>query len=262
MLIQIVYHFFVPRYYPCSNQPILNNFLSGPSWTRKDLRLEATTPGGNVNVWSRTEDSGELLPAAYDPVGVMDLSQSDNLHATPSLRLVSAAVEGLVLCRYFEKAGLNFSGKKVIELGSGTGLVGILATLLGGDVTLTDLPMVLNQVEENVAKNIPSTMMQRSKVSALQWGEDHGNFTSDYDVILGSGVVYYRRHFQFLIDTLLYLSNEGTVIYLSSSMCHDTGAIDFHENIVPQHFNSEIVDRIDSKDVSVFKITRKHTTFQ
>ncbi|XP_072102875.1 EEF1A lysine methyltransferase 3-like [Mobula birostris] len=169
---------------------------------------------------------------------------------------------GLALCRYFEKVGLNFSGKKVIELGSGTGFVGILAVLLGGDVTLTDLPMVLNQVEENVAKNIPSNMMQRSKVSALQWGEDHGNFTSDYDVILGSGVVYYRRHFRFLIDTLLHLSNERTVIYLSSSMCHDTGAVDFHENIVPQHFNSEIVDRIESKDISVFKITRKHTTFQ
>lgn len=39
--------------------------------------------------------------------------------------------KALTLCDYFEKQKLNFWGKKVIELGAGTGVVGILAALLG-----------------------------------------------------------------------------------------------------------------------------------
>lgn len=39
--------------------------------------------------------------------------------------------QGVALCRYFEKQNASFTGKTVIELGSGTGIVGILTTLLG-----------------------------------------------------------------------------------------------------------------------------------
>ncbi|KAL0978244.1 hypothetical protein UPYG_G00167920 [Umbra pygmaea] len=37
----------------------------------------------------------------------------------------------LNLCRYFEESLLNVEGKRIIELGSGTGIVGILAARLG-----------------------------------------------------------------------------------------------------------------------------------
>lgn len=39
--------------------------------------------------------------------------------------------QALALCQYFEEQQLDFQGKQVIELGAGTGIVGILATLLG-----------------------------------------------------------------------------------------------------------------------------------
>uniref|UniRef100_A0A2K5S7M9 EEF1A lysine methyltransferase 3 n=1 Tax=Cebus imitator TaxID=2715852 RepID=A0A2K5S7M9_CEBIM len=45
--------------------------------------------------------------------------------------LFSAGREGkaLSLCNYFESQNVDFRGKKVIELGAGTGIVGILAAL-------------------------------------------------------------------------------------------------------------------------------------
>lgn len=41
------------------------------------------------------------------------------------------SAKALALCDYFEEHKLNFWGKKVLELGAGTGIVGILVALLG-----------------------------------------------------------------------------------------------------------------------------------
>ncbi|XP_078284171.1 EEF1A lysine methyltransferase 3-like [Rhinoraja longicauda] len=164
---------------------------------------------------------------------------------------------GIVLCRYFEKKRMNFTGKKVIELGSGTGLVGILVILLGGEVTLTDRPNVLNQIVYNITSNIPSESMARTKVSALQWGKPYDQNASKYDFILGSDIVYDPREYQSLIKTMLYLSNPNTVIYFSSKMVEMIGAAEFYEKVLPNHFNTEIVHALPHKRINVYKITRK-----
>lgn len=61
------------------------------------------------------------------------------------------------LCRYLESAYGHISGRlqglRVLELGAGTGLVGIFAARLGADVILTDLPGVLENLQANVALN-------------------------------------------------------------------------------------------------------------
>ncbi|XP_059575319.1 EEF1A lysine methyltransferase 3 isoform X2 [Alligator mississippiensis] len=51
--------------------------------------------------------------------------------AAPVWEAVSGA---LALCQYFEEQQLDFQGKQVIELGAGTGIVGILATLLVAEI--------------------------------------------------------------------------------------------------------------------------------
>jgi len=46
---------------------------------------------------------------------------------------------GEVLAQYLVKRGPNsLRGKQILELGSGTGLVGLVAAMLGGTVYLTD----------------------------------------------------------------------------------------------------------------------------
>ncbi|XP_067894313.1 EEF1A lysine methyltransferase 3-like [Heterodontus francisci] len=162
---------------------------------------------------------------------------------------------GLVLCRYFESEKMNFTGKKVLELGSGTGIVGILAVLLGGNVTLTDRPCVLKQIEHNVAANIPVISRHRSEIRALAWGDDQNNFPSDFDFILGSDIVYNPSQFQNLFQTLLHLCSEKTTVYMSSNVAAREGCVNFHEDILPKQFNSKVIHT--SRNNYIYKMTKK-----
>ncbi|XP_062888150.1 EEF1A lysine methyltransferase 3-like [Mobula hypostoma] len=167
---------------------------------------------------------------------------------------------GLVLCRYFEQENINFTGKKMIELGSGTGIVGILAALLGGDVTLTDMRYVLKQIEHNVSANIPLSSRHRSKISALVWGTDQNNYPSDFDVILGSDIVYNPTNFPHLLQTLLHLCNEKTIVYICSNMVAREGATNFHQELLPGQFNSELIHTSGSNNI--YKLTKKTSTLR
>ncbi|XP_072895094.1 EEF1A lysine methyltransferase 3-like [Hemitrygon akajei] len=163
---------------------------------------------------------------------------------------------GVALCRFFEKQNAFFTGKRVIELGSGTGIVGILATLLGGEVTMTDKPNILKQIENNVSINIPSACRHRVKVRSLAWGEDHKRFPSDYDFILGSDIVYSSVNYPALMETLRHLASHGATIYLSSELRRRNGSPSFHEQLLPQYFNCQVVDRIDDKNIIVYKMSK------
>ncbi|XP_019412018.1 PREDICTED: protein-lysine methyltransferase METTL21B [Crocodylus porosus] len=163
----------------------------------------------------------------------------------------------LALCQYFEKQQLDFRGKQVIELGAGTGIVGILATLLGGDVTLTDLPLALEQLQENVARNVPAEHMARVRIRALSWGLDHEQFPSGYDVILGADIIYLRDTYPLLLRTLQHLSGPGSTIYLASKMRQEHGTTDFFETLLPRHFACELVQRDEQENISIYRVMRR-----
>ncbi|KAJ0056612.1 hypothetical protein NL108_010558, partial [Boleophthalmus pectinirostris] len=61
----------------------------------------------------------------------------------------------MVLCHFLEenRDTYNLVDKNVIELGAGTGLVTIVASLLGAKVTSTDLPDLLGNLQYNVMRN-------------------------------------------------------------------------------------------------------------
>ncbi|XP_078420571.1 EEF1A lysine methyltransferase 3-like [Cetorhinus maximus] len=164
---------------------------------------------------------------------------------------------GLALCQYIEKQNLTFDGMKVIELGAGTGIIGILAVLLGGNVTITDQPNVLKQIQHNVTANVPMSCRDRVNIHALSWGRDHAQFPSDYDFILGGEIVYFSKTYPLLIKTLQHLSSERTIIYLSSKMWQDFQINKFYEVILPEHFNCQLVNRNEESDINVYKVTKK-----
>ncbi|XP_038672792.1 EEF1A lysine methyltransferase 3-like isoform X2 [Scyliorhinus canicula] len=162
--------------------------------------------------------------------------------------------KALGLCQYFEKEGIRFSDKKVIELGAGTGIVSILVALLGGDVTITDKPELLSGIERNVSFNIPSSFKPQVKVRALRWGLDINQFPSDYDYILCSDIMYIHDSIPLILETLLHLSNEKTTIYFASTLSYGKNVTRLGHVTLSQYFQTELVCRYGFKDINVYRM--------
>ncbi|XP_038672437.1 EEF1A lysine methyltransferase 3-like isoform X2 [Scyliorhinus canicula] len=164
--------------------------------------------------------------------------------------------KAVALMKYFEEQNASFLGKKVIEMGSGTGALGILTVLLGGDVTITDKSELLEQMEWNVSVNIPSCCRSRIRVRALSWGYDQTLFPSDYDYILCADIMYSYESVPLILKTLLHLSNENTIIYFASTMSICQTMIITGYQYLSRHFNTKLVYQNKVKDVHVYMMTK------
>jgi len=132
----------------------------------------------------------------------------------------------------------GWHGAIVIELGSGTGLCGIHAALLGASqVTLTDLPPLLPLLRRNAAAN---SVSETTRVCALDWGQptaaDHLLGTAA-DVILGSDITCFLQDLDALAATVAHLSSTHTKVYLAH---HDRGGDGAHVlNAFASRFDSD-----------------------
>ncbi|KPP76293.1 hypothetical protein Z043_104373 [Scleropages formosus] len=146
---------------------------------------------------------------------------------------------------------------RVIELGSGTGIVGILAARLGADVTLTDLPHAIPQLKNNVTANTPPLgwPFVTPSVLPLSWGLDHDRFPSDWDLVLGADIVYLSETYSLLLDTLTHLCKNGATLYLSSKMRAEHGTPDFYDNILSQRFNCQLVCCDALQNINIYRAT-------
>ncbi len=67
----------------------------------------------------------------------------------------------------------SWRGKRVLELGAGTGMLGIALAMAGADVTMTDLAHITPLTVENIDKNSTGIKGQCRAVS-YKWGEPRG----------------------------------------------------------------------------------------
>ncbi|KAM6258981.1 protein N-lysine methyltransferase METTL21A isoform 2-T2 [Spheniscus humboldti] len=166
-------------------------------------------------------------------------------------RLGVAAVvwdAAVVLCAYLEMGGIDLRDRSVIELGAGTGLLGIVATLL-------DRAAALEFLESNVQANLPSELRPRAVVKELTWGKDLGNFPPGaFDFILGADIVYLEETFAELLQTLEYLCSEQTVILLSCRIRYERD----HKflKMLRGRFSVYEVHYDSNKDVHIYKAQR------
>ena len=163
----------------------------------------------------------------------------------------------VVLSQYLERKDINWiKDKKVIELGAGTGLVGMVAALLGGDVVVTDRKVALNYTKTNVEYNSKSLSDTSLKVTELEWGQNTSVFSAPYDVILGADIVYIEETFQDLLKTLTDLSGDKSIILLSCRIRYerDNNFI----RLLKTKFNVKNILHDQNVDIKIYEARKLH----
>ena len=113
----------------------------------------------------------------------------------------------LALAEHIMNAG-NLEGRKVLEIGCGSGLAGIAAGQLGAEVTVSDVePEALELAHQNWQLNdlVPAA------VETLDWRAP--TIDENFDLILGADILYSPPDFPDLVRSLTHLlDEEGSLI--------------------------------------------------
>lgn len=114
------------------------------------------------------------------------------------------------------KPGAMEPYKRVLELGSGTGFVGIVAASLASspanwtpNVDITDLDIFVPLISHNVDLNLTGDERDRVSAKALHWGDplsDDIRSKLPYDLILLADCVYLESLFDILVSSLCDLT--------------------------------------------------------
>jgi len=140
-------------------------------------------------------------------------------------------------------------GKRVIEIGAGTGLPGLVCAQLGAtSCTLTDLPSELKLLEENVASN--DTRSCSVDVDALAWGDLSERFQRErFDLCVCSDVLYHQPLdvFRKLADTLKAVVKKagGTLVfayYFRENLIHDAHFFEYLDEAFEEKTRVEFAD--------------------
>ncbi|KAM5235473.1 protein N-lysine methyltransferase METTL21D [Ctenodactylus gundi] len=121
----------------------------------------------------------------------------------------------IVLSKYLETPGFSGGGihalsrRSVLELGSGTGAVGLMAATLGADVVVTDLEELQDLLEMNIRMN-KHLVTGSVQAKVLKWFIE--DFPSPPDYILMADCIYYEESLEPLLKTLKDVSGSETCI--------------------------------------------------
>lgn len=102
-------------------------------------------------------------------------------------------------------------GCSVLELGAGTGAVGLVAAALGAHVTITDLEDLQDLLNVNIEKN-KHLISGSIQAKVLKWGENVSDFCPTPDYILIADCIYYEESLEPLLKTLKELASPNTII--------------------------------------------------
>ncbi|KAJ1445387.1 putative methyltransferase-domain-containing protein [Pelagophyceae sp. CCMP2097] len=138
------------------------------------------------------------------------------------------------------QVGAFTTGTRVLDLGCGTGLVGLACWLRGADVTLTDLPSVVDLALENCKANVLSegeALPASLRVVAHAWGSCARALGPPFDVVVASDCLYDAKALPDLKATLLSVTDAGSVVYLAYKRRVEEREAPFFADL-EEHFSS------------------------
>ncbi|KIJ70428.1 hypothetical protein HYDPIDRAFT_78259 [Hydnomerulius pinastri MD-312] len=166
---------------------------------------------------------------------------------------------GEVLANYLTLRGEPYcKGRTILELGSGTGLVGLVAGTLSGNVWITDQAPLLDIMRANVKLN---QLESSVTVSELNWGEALTPDIPRPDLILAADCVYFEPAFPLLVETLSVLASEETEILFCYKKRRKADKRFF--TLLRKHFTWKEVDNDPNREkygreaISLLTLTRK-----
>ncbi|XP_005601391.1 protein-lysine methyltransferase METTL21E isoform X1 [Equus przewalskii] len=168
----------------------------------------------------------------------------------------------LVLCYFLEMnvKQYNMVDKNVIEIGAGTGLVSIVASLLGAHVTATDLPELLGNLQYNISRNTKMKCKHLPQVKELSWGvaldKNFPRSSNNFDYILAADVVYAHPFLEELLITFDHLCKETTIIFwvMKFRLEKENKFVDRFKEL----FDLEEISSFPSLNIKLYKAMKKN----
>jgi len=192
------------------------------------------------------------------------LNSSFQLDSMTSLKLdiVGGTTKcGRVMSNYFASlAGSPFKGKTGIEVGSGTGIVGMTLAHLECKMILTDMEVALDVTQFNVEKNAKQFKPENICTEPLLWGEEANKYVDRHcEYVIGSDLIYAHENipplvetFTILSDTVVPTTGKHPVVYLAVIR-----RFDWEENffkLMKKRFQSKVM--LEFGDITIYEYTR------
>eukprot|EP00092_Neocalanus_flemingeri_P057647 GFUD01068565.1.p1 GENE.GFUD01068565.1~~GFUD01068565.1.p1 ORF type:complete len:159 (+),score=30.32 GFUD01068565.1:120-596(+) len=131
--------------------------------------------------------------------------------------------------------------QRVIELGCGTGVVGLVAATLGANVLLTDLGIYLGPIRENIEAN-KDVVSGEALAEELDWVVDVSeNLRSSADIVIVSDCIYYEMSLEPLVKVIKSIVHAKSTIILSCEKRHEK--VDLYEtffHLIKDSFQAEV----------------------
>jgi predicted nicotinamide N-methyase len=163
------------------------------------------------------------------------------------------------LCEYFRSSQTFFISKRVLELGSGCGLVGLCAAFLGADITMTDMADIVPTLLANVNRNLKQES-GIANVEELDWQNDAALHSiknkKRWDIILATDVLYSPSCFELFLRALEVIADQHSIILVGYKKRSEEET--FHFDKVREQFIVECAATYGP--VNIFLWTKKAST--
>lgn len=186
--------------------------------------------------WRQAHSKDEFYPLALESGKVLRFRQLQAGEVTGLGTGATVWPAAHVLAKYLElrfgEGGMK--GSQTVDLGSGTGVAGIVAASLGAEAFLTDQEQLLFLMRENAercareakAASTTSTAKAMPEINAMHvltydWGMDDGELSPPVDVVLVSDCVLPKLYpIEPLVNAIDRLSGPDTVTIMSYEHRH------------------------------------------